>query len=179
MSGAQVHTAGDRISRREVLHGQLWLEVPVTVVEDDGQELAVLLEPGSRFRFHEHPFGPHPWSGRECWVGPTVLQLHRDHDLYSVWRFFTNGVPQNWYINFEAPIVRHADGFDTDDYGLDLIVALDRSIHWKDVDHLNKMLRSGRMTERQVLAVLAAAEEVAGLLRAADRWWSRWDDWRP
>ena len=62
---------------------------------------------------------------------------------------------------------------------LDLIVHLDASIEWKDVDHLSQMLRSGRMTGREVLKVLTAAEEVADLLRLDDRWWSRWDDWLP
>ncbi len=58
---------GTEITRREVLHGRLWLDHPVTVVADDGEVLAVLLEPGSRFRFHEHPFGPHPWSAYDAW----------------------------------------------------------------------------------------------------------------
>jgi hypothetical protein len=38
---------GEVITRREVLHGQLWLEHPVTVVDDDGSTFAVLLEPGA------------------------------------------------------------------------------------------------------------------------------------
>lgn len=84
-----VFNQGMIIDRREVLHGQVWLKSPVTVVADDGIELAVLLEPGSPFTFPKHPFGPHPWRSFEQWVGPQVLQLYREGDLYSVWLFST------------------------------------------------------------------------------------------
>lgn len=171
------YATGVKIQRREVLHGRLWMDHPVTVVEDDGYILAVWLEPGSPFTFHAHPFGPHPWSGLTAWGDSQVLQLHRDGDLYSVWKLFREGAFSHWYINFEAAVVRRPDGFDTDDYGLDLIVAPDGSPTWKDVDDLSAMVRSGRMTERRVLDVLAAAEEVAHLLEHDQRWWSGWDSW--
>lgn len=46
-------------------------------------------------------------------------------------------------LNFEAPIVRHPRGFDTDDYGLYLVVSPQGQATWKDVPHLSAMLRSG------------------------------------
>ena len=56
-------------------------------------------------------------------------------DRYGVWKFFeTDGTFRHWYVNFEAPIVRHDDGFDTDDHGLDLIVHPDGRREWKDVE---------------------------------------------
>lgn len=57
----RVFNPGMTIARREVLHGQVWLTSPVTVIADDGIQLAVLLKPGSPFNFPQHPFGPHPW----------------------------------------------------------------------------------------------------------------------
>jgi hypothetical protein len=63
---------------------------------DDGHVLAVLLEPGSQFRFHEHPFGPHPWAAYDAWGGTTVLQLHREGDPSGVWKFFEDGVFTRW-----------------------------------------------------------------------------------
>jgi hypothetical protein len=62
---------GRTVLRREVLHGRPWMEHPVTVVHD-GSCLAVLLEPGSRFHCHDHPFGPHPWGRLDAWTGSTV-----------------------------------------------------------------------------------------------------------
>lgn len=55
-------TPGGVVSRREVMHGELWMDHPVTVVADDGDAFAVHLEPGSPFTFHNHSFGPHPWA---------------------------------------------------------------------------------------------------------------------
>ena len=82
-------------------------ECPVTVVADDGEVLAVLLEPGAPFTFQEHPFGPHPWRAQAAWGGTTVLQLHREGDAYAVWKFFDEHGFRCWYLNFEAPVVRH------------------------------------------------------------------------
>ncbi len=53
---------GRVVQWREVLRGQVWDEYPLTVVDDSGGVLAVLLEPGSAFVFAEHPFGtPDRW----------------------------------------------------------------------------------------------------------------------
>lgn len=155
------------------------MQHPVTVVEDRGNVLAVWLEPGSRFDFHEHPMGSHPWSAADAWGETHVLQLHRTGDAYSVWKFFASGEFTHWYINFEALIVRRPRGFDTDDYGLDLVVSPQGQVTWKDVPHLSAMLRSGRMDEHQVIDVLRAAEEVSSLLERNERWWSTWDAWTP
>ena len=74
---SSVFAAGSSILRREVLHGEVWLQSPVTVIADDGIELAVLLAPGSTFTFPEHPFGPHPWRNLDHWSRTHVLQLYR------------------------------------------------------------------------------------------------------
>ncbi|MBF4770403.1 DUF402 domain-containing protein [Nocardioides agariphilus] len=170
---------GTEIARREVLHGLPWLECPVTVMADDGDVLAVLLEPGSPFTFHEHPFGPHPWSAHEAWGATTVLQLHRAGDAYGVWKFFDAEGFRHWYVNFEAPVVRHEECFDTDDHGLDLIVDPDGRRTWKDVADLSAMITSGRMTGEEILGVLHTAAEVSALLDRDDRWWAQWDEWTP
>ncbi len=170
---------GARIIRREVLHGRPWMESPVSVVADDGEVLAVQLGPESPFRFLDHPFGAHPWASYAGWSGPVVLQLYRDGAAYSVWMFFDAGAFRCWYVNFEAPVVRHEGSFDTDDHGLDLIVHPDGRREWKDVDDLSAMVRSGRMTGEQVLGVLHAAAEVIRLLDDDDRWWAPFDGWRP
>lgn len=173
---------GTTVRRLEVLHDRLWLESPVRVVADDGPDgvLAVLLEPGSPFTFHDHPIGPHPWRGHDSWGGSVVLQLHRGADRYGVWKFFEpDGTFRYWYLNFEAPIVRHDDGFATDDHGLDLIVHPDGRREWKDVEHLAEQVDEGRITWDTVARVLEAAAEVVRLLDADDRWWAPWDDWTP
>lgn len=172
--------AGQTIERREVLHGELWMTSPVTVVHDDGERLAVRLDPGSTFTFPEHPFGVHPWAPHSAWGGPIVLQLHRTGDLYSVWKFFEpDGTFRYWYVNFEAPVVRGPAHIDTDDYGLDLIVDPAGGREWKDVADLHHQRMEGRISGETVLDVLAEAARVESLLDDDDRWWAPWDDWAP
>lgn len=109
-----------------------------------------------------------------------VLQLYRPGDWYSVWRFFERGTFLNGYVNFEMPIIRRADGFDTADYCLDIVIASDGgSWEWKDVDDLDAMLAEGRVTTDEADGVRRAARTVADDLNHGRRWWSGWDGWYP
>jgi hypothetical protein len=173
-------TPGEVISRREVLHGDLWLSHRVTVVADDGDVLATRLDPGSVFTFPEHPFGPHPWSAHPQWGGSVVLHLSRADTAYGVWKFFeTDRTFRHWYVNFEPPAVRVPGGYETDDHGLDLIIWPDGRREWKDVEDLHHQVAEGRITPDTVGEVLATAAEVVALLDEDRRWWSDWDDWTP
>jgi hypothetical protein len=174
------------VLRREVLHGLPWMEQPVTVVHDGDDCLAVLLEPGSPFRFFEHPFAPHPWSRLAAWSGSTVLQLQRDGEAHAAWKFFDlSGNVTHWYVNFQEPVVRHVSvagggAFDTADLGIDIVVPRDGSRwQWKDVDDPDAMVATGRITSADRDRIRAEAAGVAARLDAGERWWSSWDDWRP
>ena len=171
---------GAVITRREVLHGRTWLEHPVTVVADDGEVLAVRLDPGSTFTFPDHPFGPHPWSAHQAWRGSTLLQLSRRDTWYGAWKFFdADGGLRHWYLNFEPPIVRRENAIETDDYGLDLVLHPDGRREWKDVEDLHHQRTEGRTSVETVLHVLSVAAEVVSLLDVGERWWSPWDQWSP
>ena len=152
----------------------------MTVVHDDGEHLAVRLDPGSPFTFPDHPFGVHPWAGHSAWGGSIVLQVYRAGDRYSVWKIFEpDGTLRHWYFNFEAPVRRGADHIDTDDHGLDLVVDPVGVRRWKDVTDLHHQRLEGRISESTVLDVLAAAARLELLLDQADPWWSPWNDWVP
>lgn len=171
---------GAVITRREVLHGDPWLDHPVTVVSDDGETLAVRLDPGSKFLFPTHPFGPHPWSHHAEWGGTVVLQLNRPDTMYGVWKIFeANGEFRHWYFNFEPPQTRRDGLIETGDYGLDLIVRPNGEREWKDVEDLHHQRAEGRITQEVVADVLQAAAGVVELLDSDDRWWSPWDTWTP
>ena len=174
----QAFEEGRTVVRREVLHGRAWLEQPVSVVADDGVTLAVLLSPGSPMTYPPHPT-PHPWRANSHWQSTHVLQLYRADDWYSVWHFFEAGRSRGWYVNFEMPVVRHPDSFDTGDYGLDIVLDDDGSWSWKDVDDLDVMLESGRVTQEEADGVRRAAERVATDLDAGRHWWSDWSGWTP
>ena len=154
------------------------------VVDDSPVALAVLLEPGSAFTLHPHPT-LHPWSDHASWAGTIVLQVHRPHDAYGAWKFFDSaGLFTHWYINFEAPIVKHvyASGggyYDTDDHGIDIVIAADGKWEWKDHDDPRLMAEEGRLTSEEAVAVMRCAHQVAADLDAGRRWWSVWDEWEP
>lgn len=169
---------GSTVTVREVLHGQAWLEFPEIVVHDDGVVLASVLADGSPLTFPEHPW-PHPWSHLSAWEGTTVLKLRRVGDWYSVWRFFTDGSFAFSYVNFETPVLRRDDGVDVNDLQLDVVIELDGSWRWKDVEDLGPSLASGRITSDELGAVLHEATVVADLLERDDRWWAPWDGWTP
>lgn len=169
---------GSIVQRREVLHGQVWMTMPVRVIADD-EVLAVWVEDGAPFTFPPHPFGPHPWSGQERWGGCGVLQLYRDGDRYSVWGFFAAGRVDRWYVNFERPYRRGDSWFDTDDHGLDIVIVGDEW-RWKDRDDVAEQVAVGRITEADAAAVWREAEGVAAALDRGERWWmERWGKWRP
>ena len=177
---------GATITKREVWGDRVWLEHPVRVESDDGDieggVLAVVLDDGSPFTFDDvDPV--HPWAANDAWRGPTVLQLRRPGEWYSVWKFFgpaSDGSPfRFWYLNIERPVVRRGAGIDTDDLELDLVIDPDGTRHWKDVEHLTARLGEGRFDVAVLLQVLATAADLADVLDRDERWWSPWDDWRP
>jgi hypothetical protein len=175
---AEAFASGSSIRVREVLHGAEWAAWDERVVSDDGILVSVKVD-GTPMSFPEHPV-PHPWGHLEAWQGSTVLKLRRAGDWYSVWRFFdADGAFLSWYVNFETPVVRTADGVDVNDLQLDIVIEPDGGWRWKDVQDLAPSLESGRITRDELLAVLAEAAHVAELLDRGDRWWAPWDDWSP
>jgi len=173
--------AGTTIARREVLHGRPWSVIPMRVVADTGDQLALHLAEGTPLTFPAHPFGPHPWSFTDRWLDTDVLMLHRPGDRYSVWGFFRVGVRTGWYVNFQRPLVRRPSGIDTLDHGVDIVVAADDRWEWKDREHVAEQVAAGRLSPAEAEAVWGETERVADLLdggRAA-WWWAGWTDWHP
>lgn len=172
---------GRTIERREVLHGRPWLVVPMRVVADTGELLALHLTEGTRLEFPPHPFGPHPWSGQDRWQDTDVLHLHRPGDGYAVWGFFRAGIRAGWYVNFQRPFRRGPTGVDTLDHGLDIVVGPAGDWHWKDREHVAEQVATGRLTAAEATAVWREADRVATLLDGdpAGHWWAAWENWRP
>jgi hypothetical protein len=169
------------VQRRELLHGSVWLSVPMRVVADTGDLLALHLAEGTPLEFPVHPFGPHPWSFTDRWRDTDVLQLHRPGDGYAVWGFFRAGVRSGWYVNFQRPFARHPAGVDTLDHGVDIVVAGDGRWTWKDREHVAEQVSAGRLTAAEAAEVWRETDRVvAELDRGPDSWWwAIWSDWRP
>jgi predicted RNA-binding protein associated with RNAse of E/G family len=88
------------------------------------------------------------------------LQWERD------WRF------RHWYVNLDRRLGRGERTVDYVDDKLDLVVAPDGSVRWKDEDELEQAARLGLL---DAAAVRAEAERVV----ADPPWPTGWEDWRP
>jgi hypothetical protein len=172
---------GRLVERREVLHGRPWSVIPMRVVADDGDLLALHLAEGTPLAFPDHPYGPHPWSYTDRWLDTDVLMLHRPGDGYAVWGFFRAGVRSGWYVNFQRPLVRRSGGVDTLDHGVDIVVGADGRWEWKDRDHVAEQVATGRLTAAEAEAVWWETARVATLLdqHPATWWWTPWHRWHP
>jgi hypothetical protein len=176
-------TAGDVILRREVRNDAwAWAQFPVIVVADTPDLLATYAPQGTPFTF---PPGPevHPWADRSCWDGHGVLMLQRPGESYAVWVFWEGPNREfsgTWYLNLQEPFRRTAEGYDTQDLELDLLVHADGTVVWKDDELLDERVREGRFTEDQAHAIRREARRIEAELAARGHWWDAyWALWEP
>lgn len=191
-------TPGDIITRREVLGLQppevtapspasgVWLELPVTIVEDTPDSLVTHLAAGSRFRFPDGdwptPDRRHPWAGRTAWTGHGCLMVHEPTEHVAVWHFW-DGPDREfacWYLNLQTALVRTSAGFDTQDLELDIIVRPDGSREVKDAELLDLRVEEGRYSSELVDWIRIYGDRLLDRLDREGIWWDRrWADWAP
>jgi hypothetical protein len=149
---------GRPVLYRNVAGGQLLAVRPCRVVSDDERGLLLWLARGSVVGtetavdgrgIRSMPFAE--WVGLErhlvvaTWRGPGILKFIPPDVDHSVWFFFADeGRFSGWYVNLEERAVRWDDGdlagVDTVDQDLDIVVAPDRTWHWKDEDEFAERL---------------------------------------
>ena len=85
-----------------------------------------------------------------------------------------------WYCNLQAPLVRTAVGFDTDDWTLDVVAAADLS-SWlfKDEDELAEGERVGLYDADDVMRIRSAGDQVVALIESKSALFTTWSAWRP
>ena len=166
--------------------GRVWLEIPVIVVRDDGDLLVTYIAGGAPLRFPDGNWptanGLHPWHGKDRWHGHGVLTLQLPGRMHAIWAFWRGERREftGWYVNFETPIRRRPDGYETQDLELDIWIPRDGDWEWKDEGLLEARVREGRFTAEQVAAVRAEGDRVAAELDAGRRWWDEaWASWTP
>jgi hypothetical protein len=98
-----------------------------------------------------------------------------------VWLFWEPGWRfKNWYVNLEEPLVRWADGVDSEDHFLDISVHPDRSWHWRDEDEFAQAQRDGLMDAGTAERVRAAGRAAVDVIRAwGPPFADGWQHWRP
>ena len=178
---------------RHLRQGKLWAAWPQIVVCDGPELTALYTPPGTVYR-RPCPIDGSPlrligsneqWQLVDsAWQGEGRLLLALPgaaHAVYCFWRAEEQRSLSCWYINLQKPYRRTAQGFDTLDQTLDVIVSPDRfSWHWKDEDELQELQDRGVITTEQATALYLEGERGIALVQQADSPYSPdWAHWSP
>jgi predicted RNA-binding protein associated with RNAse of E/G family len=182
---------GERVVIREVLKEKVWTVRPVTVLHDSPTHVVTWLAPGTRIQY---PLGVE--RGEKClsmWLSGKWDLYEKDFHAPGMLRIAPTDAPfevfaqatlddgiLSWYVNFERPLQRTAQGFDTMDEILDLVVARDFS-EWarKDTDELELAVRMGFFRPVDAARIDESCGVVESNLARGDvPWPHEWETWR-
>ncbi len=176
---------GDLVVFRHLTGERCWLGMPVYVVSDTPELVAVYLPSGAPFRFVPGPWptesGLHPWHPAESWSGHGILMLQRPGDPYGVWVFWHREEREfeAWYLNIHE-WSRVPDGFTIRDLELDIVVAPDGSYALKDEELVDVRVAEGRMSAADAERARAVGRDLTAMLDRGERWWNdEWASWSP
>jgi hypothetical protein len=180
---------GEVVVMRHVRGDWLWA-APMRVVEDRGDFVALYLQSGSEVSTMGGPDGQRTRDYvhatkriRTRWGINHSLQLIRSGDRHATvlywdehtWEF------RCWYINFQEPLRRIAQGFESMDQTLDLVIAPDRkSWQWKDEEEFAFGIEHGWYSDALLRELkdygLRVVEDASAGREPFD---GGWEDWRP
>lgn len=189
---------GDVVVLRGLGRAKIWYALPVIVVTDRSDLLALFWRAGTagkwRLKSPETKVSPADVIHTQMdlidrtWTGTDVLMLVPPGEAHAVYVMWEAGQTKmnGWYINLQEPVRRTAIGFDTQDHWLDIVVAPDRAAwRWKDEDQLQEAVSFGIVSEECALAIRAEGERVIQKMNAnqspfCDGWehWQASPDWK-
>ncbi|SRR5216683_7401008 len=159
--------------------------IPVTVVEDSEQRIALFLVEGTPLHWTTglRPL-TFPISASECkrWDSTNVLMLVEPKATHSTWLMWNavSGAFLGWYVNLQRPLTRTKLGFDTWDQTLDIVV--DPQLRWrlKDEDDFAEVQRLGLTDAGEAAGVRAEAEAVIRRIETRQPpFTEEWLSWTP
>lgn len=173
---------GATVVVREVWAGRTWSERPAVVAEDDAELIVLWVPKGTTCQTATDPSGVVREPTRaerfirrmrsSSWVLGTfetdidALWLLRPERWHAATLGFVDGTFAGWYMNLQEPYRRRANGIDTMDLALDLLVAPEGSHRWKDEDELDALVAAGIFPGHYKEFLRSEAESVLADLRA-------------
>jgi predicted RNA-binding protein associated with RNAse of E/G family len=117
----------------------------------------------------------------KTWWGGPAIHIIPTGAPYSLWPYRTaEGNHVAWYCNLQAPLTRTADGFDTNDWTLDVVASPDLSSwQWKDEDELVEGHRVGLYSDDDVARIRDAGRQVIELIESRAPIFDEWREWQP
>lgn len=95
---------------------------------------------------------------------------------YSVVHFWDDeNAFTGWYVNFEAPRIRHGSRIDTVDWHLDLWITPDRQPSWKDEDEAEAALGTDHLRGQDLRTARTAGQAI---IDSIQEWPQQICDWR-
>jgi hypothetical protein len=179
---------GDAVIYRGLWKGHIWWALPVRVVQDTRELIALYWPAGTpskrtaeRATARDIFLNPQPTLADRHWTDTDILTLCDEKAAYSINAMWSakNGVLLCWYVNLQEPLHRKAVGFETEDHLLDIVFQPDLSgWEWKDEDELAQAVELGEYSKQKVHEIYAAAEEAIESIMSGRSWISdKWSTW--
>lgn len=191
---------GAQVMLRGVVHNKVWIVLPVTVVQDSPELLAVQLVPGTPCKipaglidrkYSGNGSGHSRWDEQDSrewqmrdwiWQHRRALILLPSEKYYAVYWFWLDSTDEfeGWYVNFQLPFRRTRFSIDTLDLEIDLIIRPDYTHQWKDESEYLEGVRRGSIAAEVAGKVEKAREDVLNLAKVNSPLFDpRWLEWKP
>jgi hypothetical protein len=183
------HESGEIVLLRGADHtGELDSLCHVRVVEDTADRTILYTAEGTplrgRWNLMDRAFDssvPIALSPRK-WRTTDFISITYPGEMYSIWAMWK--MPERkfqcWYVNIELPLKRTADGFDTGDLTLDVVVRPDLTWYWKDEEDFAKLTGFGYYSPDLAAEIRQAGlDAIARLESGLEPFNEPWQDWRP
>jgi predicted RNA-binding protein associated with RNAse of E/G family len=165
--------SGETILLRQFFRGRVWWATACLVVEDTPAQLVLWLPRGSETMRVTGGLFDDEWDLVPAPLRQPILRLTRGAVAHSVLHFrHPNGTHRGWYVNFEEPLRRTAQGFDFEDWLLDLWRLPNGTWRLLDEDELEEAVKRGVVSPTVASAARAEADRVI----AADDFPTGWED---
>ncbi len=192
----QRFSEGEQVLLRYVRNSPADVIVPVTVVRDDDEAIALYVAVGAPLKVQAQRDGTRltretPFLERErmiggladgVWTGNHVLKLVQPGTMSAIWLCWRDPDWEfrGYYGNIQAPLRRTHLGFDTADYLLDVEICADFSWSWKDEDEWETAWEHNLIDRETLLSVRAEGERIiADAERQAWPFDAGLESWRP
>jgi len=153
MKNNQYWSAGQVVLFRGVWRDRLWWAIPVTVVKDTSELIALYWRSGTPKKVPKIRLSAKELASDEpaelvdkAWTQTDVLMLNPPGSAYSVDVMWEEGHTQLrcWYVNLQDPLCRTPLGFDSMDQFLDIVISSDLTgWSWKDEDEFADAVDQG------------------------------------
>lgn len=194
MTELHSYTPGDIIVFRGVgSQKNIWYALPVYVVQDTTDLVAIYWPAGTLGKFRTKPSGEKvtpeavahvPMDIHDhIWNKTDVLMLIRPGVAHAIYIMWDTASKKHlcWYCNLQAPIQHTPIGYDTSDNWLDIIFLPDKSAwYWKDADQMPEVVSLGILTAAEAQAIQAEGERVIQLFTEnRSPFCDGWENWSP